>query len=212
MTFTVCGTLKPHETIAASLKPSLNAGVLDTSVYDTWVGAVQGMYAENPQPQRDEAILSGSLAAMTLMLAAKSQGLDSTPTRSQKSAWIMAQRSPRPSALYSGLVRPSSKRKAPGVLFKHALQHFSLQELSVDLMHESKSLRTQQNPALQHCVHCFARAAAIRHHGQSASQMCVMFSRSVISVGPCGFQPDRARVMALEADISLLTKGVSQPK
>jgi nitroreductase len=44
-----------------------------------WVGAAEGMYKENPQLQRDEAIRSGSLAAMTLMLAAKGQGLVSTP-------------------------------------------------------------------------------------------------------------------------------------
>ncbi|MQQ33216.1 nitroreductase family protein [Pseudomonas sp. SZ57] len=79
VTFIVCGTLNPHQTIAASLKPSMDAGVIDKAIYDMWVGAVQGMYAENPQLQRDEAIRSGSLAAMTLMLAAKGQGLDSTP-------------------------------------------------------------------------------------------------------------------------------------
>jgi nitroreductase len=44
-----------------------------------WLGAAQGMYQQNPQLQRDEAIRSGSLAAMTLMLAAKGQGLVSTP-------------------------------------------------------------------------------------------------------------------------------------
>ncbi|RXT86164.1 nitroreductase family protein, partial [Pseudomonas syringae] len=79
VTFIVCGTLNPHQTIATSLKPSMDAGVIDKAIYDMWVGAVQGMYAENPQLQRDEAIRSGSLAAMTLMLAAKGQGLDSTP-------------------------------------------------------------------------------------------------------------------------------------
>ena len=79
VTFIICGTLNPHETIPASLKPSLDAGIIDKSIYDMWVGAAQGMYSENPQLQRDEAIRSGSLAAMTLMLAAKGQGLDSTP-------------------------------------------------------------------------------------------------------------------------------------
>lgn len=79
VTFIVCGTLNPHETIPASLKPSLDAGIIDKGIYDMWVGAAQGMYADNPQLQRDEAIRSGSLAAMTLMLAAKGQGLDSTP-------------------------------------------------------------------------------------------------------------------------------------
>ncbi|OCR26136.1 NAD(P)H nitroreductase [Pseudomonas syringae] len=79
VTFIICGTLNPHETIPASLKPSMDAGIIDKAIYDMWVGAAQGMYSENPQLQRDEAIRSGSLAAMTLMLAAKGQGLDSTP-------------------------------------------------------------------------------------------------------------------------------------
>ena len=79
VTFIVCGTLNPHETLPAALKPTLDAGIIDQSIYDLWVGAAQGMYAENPQLQRDEAIRSGSLAAMTLMLAAKGQGLASTP-------------------------------------------------------------------------------------------------------------------------------------
>ncbi|MGC6371936.1 nitroreductase family protein [Pseudomonas sp. K2I15] len=79
VTFIVCGTLNPHETLPAALKPSVDAGIIDQSIYDMWVGAAQGMYQENPQLQRDEAIRSGSLAAMTLMLAAKGQGLVSTP-------------------------------------------------------------------------------------------------------------------------------------
>lgn len=79
VTFIVCGTLNPHETLSAALTPTLTAGIIDQSVFDMWVSAAHGMYADNPQLQRDEAIRSGSLAAMTLMLAAKGQGLVSTP-------------------------------------------------------------------------------------------------------------------------------------
>jgi nitroreductase len=79
VTFIICGTLNPHETLPSALKPTLDAGIIDQAIYDMWVGAAQGMYQENPQLQRDEAIRSGSLAAMTLMLAAKGQGLVSTP-------------------------------------------------------------------------------------------------------------------------------------
>ncbi len=79
VTFIICGTLKPHESLPASLQPSVDASILDQATYDTWVNAAQGMYGDNPALQRDEAIRSGSLAAMTLMLAAKGQGLDSTP-------------------------------------------------------------------------------------------------------------------------------------
>lgn len=79
VTFIVCGTLNPHETLPSALKPTLDVGIIDQAIYDMWVGAAEGMYKENPQLQRDEAIRSGSLAAMTLMLAAKGQGLVSTP-------------------------------------------------------------------------------------------------------------------------------------
>jgi nitroreductase len=79
VTFIVCGTLNPHESLPSSLKPTLDKGIIDQAIYDMWVGAANGMYKNNPQLQRDEAIRSGSLAAMTLMLAAKGQGLASTP-------------------------------------------------------------------------------------------------------------------------------------
>jgi nitroreductase len=79
VTFIVCGLLGEDELIASSLKPTLEAGILDQATYDGWVGAAQGMYKGNATLQRDEAIRSGSLAAMTLMLAAQGKGLVSCP-------------------------------------------------------------------------------------------------------------------------------------
>lgn len=79
VTFIVCGTLDPHLALPSALKPTLEAGIIDLAIYDMWVAAARGMYTGNPQLQRDEAIRSGSLAAMTLMLAAQGQGLASTP-------------------------------------------------------------------------------------------------------------------------------------
>lgn len=79
VTIIVCGTLKPHATLPAALQPAVDAGILDQATFDMWVGAAQGMYSENPSLQRDEAIRSGSLAAMTLMLAAAGLGMVSTP-------------------------------------------------------------------------------------------------------------------------------------
>lgn len=79
VTFIVCGTLNPHQTLPAALAPTLDAGIIDEAIYKMWTGAAQGMYQDNPQLQRDEAIRSGSLAAMTLMLAASGKGLASTP-------------------------------------------------------------------------------------------------------------------------------------
>ena len=79
VTFIVCGTLDPHLTLADALKPTLDVGIIDEGVFNGWVGAARNMYQDNPTFQRDEAIRSGSLAAMTLMLAAQELGLASGP-------------------------------------------------------------------------------------------------------------------------------------
>jgi nitroreductase len=79
VTFIICGTLEPQATLPAALKPTLDAGIIDAATYDGWIGAVQNMYSANPAMQRDEAIRSGALAAMTLMLAAQGKGLVSCP-------------------------------------------------------------------------------------------------------------------------------------
>lgn len=79
VTFIVCGTLSPQDTISAALKPSLDAGILSEAIFNGWVGTVRGMYGENPSFQRDEAVRSASLAAMTLILAAQDKGMVSGP-------------------------------------------------------------------------------------------------------------------------------------
>lgn len=79
VTFIVVGTLDEHLTMPAALAPTRDAGIIDQATYDGWVGAVNGMYGTNPVMQRDEAVRSASLAAMTLMLAAQEKGLVSCP-------------------------------------------------------------------------------------------------------------------------------------
>jgi nitroreductase len=79
VTFIVCGTLEPHRTLADALRPSVDAGLLDRATCDGWVGTAHAMYQDNPSLQRDEAIRSASLAAMTLMFAAQAKGLASGP-------------------------------------------------------------------------------------------------------------------------------------
>lgn len=79
VTFIVCGTLDEHLTMPAALAPTRDAGIIDQATYDGWVGAVNNMYGANPVMQRDEAVRSASLAAMTLMLAAQEKGLVSCP-------------------------------------------------------------------------------------------------------------------------------------
>lgn len=77
VTFIVCGTLDAHTELAAALQPSVDAEIISTNVQSNWVGAATASHQDNPQLQRDEAIRSASLAAMTLMLAAQGMGLDS---------------------------------------------------------------------------------------------------------------------------------------
>ncbi|OUL88856.1 nitroreductase family protein [Paraburkholderia hospita] len=79
VTFIVCGTLEPHRTLPVALQPSVSAGLIDDATRDGWLGAARSMYQDNPALQRDEAIRSASLAAMTLMLAAQGKGLASGP-------------------------------------------------------------------------------------------------------------------------------------
>ncbi|MDQ1923117.1 nitroreductase family protein [Massilia pseudoviolaceinigra] len=75
VTFIVCGTLAAHEGLAEALQPSVEAGIVDKSVFDTWLLMASRSHLDNPQLQRDEAIRSASLAAMTLMLAAQGMGM-----------------------------------------------------------------------------------------------------------------------------------------
>jgi nitroreductase len=77
--FIVCGTLGAHEGLPRALQPSVDAGILAQSVADSWVAKADGAHQGNPQLQRDEAVRSASLAAMTLMLAAQGMGLASCP-------------------------------------------------------------------------------------------------------------------------------------
>ncbi|CAM3835533.1 nitroreductase family protein [Polaromonas hydrogenivorans] len=79
VTFIVCGTMEPHLNLPAALRPTRDAGIIDEATYNGWIGAANGMYKENPSLQRDEAIRSGAMAAMTLMLAAHGKGLVSCP-------------------------------------------------------------------------------------------------------------------------------------
>jgi nitroreductase len=77
VTFILCGTLAAHRGLAQALQPSLDAGILPQRTLDGWVATASETHAGNPQLQRDEALRSASLAAMTLMLAAQGMGLAS---------------------------------------------------------------------------------------------------------------------------------------
>ncbi|WP_035061083.1 nitroreductase family protein [Andreprevotia chitinilytica] len=75
VTFIICGTLAAYEGLPQALQPALDAGILQQATVDGWVAQAKDNHVANPQLQRDEAMRSASLAAMTLMFAAQGMGL-----------------------------------------------------------------------------------------------------------------------------------------
>lgn len=79
VTFIVCGNLNPHVTLRQRLQPFVDAGHVAATAADAMAASATRSYAGQPQMQRDEAIRSAALAAMTLMHAAQAMGLASGP-------------------------------------------------------------------------------------------------------------------------------------
>lgn len=74
----VLGDLKAHEHYEEIAKADQQAGIYDQNLAEHFTQSVKSGYAD-PSRAHDEAIRSGSLAAMNLMLAATSLGLISGP-------------------------------------------------------------------------------------------------------------------------------------
>jgi nitroreductase len=70
----VAGKLMAHEDVER-----VQQHVPDPAIRARIVKTVRGYYENDPQARRDEAIRSGSLSSMTLMLAAQSMGLVTCP-------------------------------------------------------------------------------------------------------------------------------------
>ena len=77
-TIVVLGDTRAHEDLNSALEPSVSAGFMPQAVSDQFVNMATGMYGDE-RMARDEAIRSGSLAAMALMLAATEVGLATGP-------------------------------------------------------------------------------------------------------------------------------------
>lgn len=77
LTVIVCGRMMAHLELQQSLAPSVEQKIIPQQVATSWLSMATNSHQDNPQLQRDEAIRSGSLAAMTLMLAAEGMGLAS---------------------------------------------------------------------------------------------------------------------------------------
>lgn len=79
VTVIVCGTLTPYAQLSNALQPSVDAGLMNQTVREAMVRRARLSYLNKPQLQRDEAVRSASLAAMTLMFAAQGKGLSTGP-------------------------------------------------------------------------------------------------------------------------------------
>jgi len=77
VTFIISGTLRAQDQVAAALKPAVDKGILIQPVVDSWTRMAQGSMNGDERAQRDEALRSASLAAMTMILAAEGMSLSS---------------------------------------------------------------------------------------------------------------------------------------
>ncbi|MBM7704691.1 nitroreductase family protein [Metabacillus iocasae] len=71
----ILGDLEAHKNIDDVYNPLVEAGYMKAEVKDILAGQIEGAYS-NPVYARDAAFTNSSLAAMTLMLAAKAKGYD----------------------------------------------------------------------------------------------------------------------------------------
>ena len=79
VTFIVCGLLEPHRGVRAAMLGFHDDGHIDREFLEDWVEETAAAYQGQPSFQRDEAVRSASLAAMSLMIAAQAMGLASGP-------------------------------------------------------------------------------------------------------------------------------------
>ncbi|RXT29820.1 hypothetical protein B5P46_01740 [Rhizobium leguminosarum] len=79
VTYIVCGVIAEHSVMPDRLAPVVAAGIMPQEMVPGWTGAAKSLYFEQPQRARDEAVRSATFSAMTLVLAATSLGLGSTP-------------------------------------------------------------------------------------------------------------------------------------
>ncbi|MBO1255461.1 nitroreductase family protein [Alteromonas sp. 5E99-2] len=77
--FIVCGVLPDYQAVDERLTPSVKAGILPDDIISSWTDAAKNLYFDFPQRSRDEAVRSATFGASTLILAATSMGLGSTP-------------------------------------------------------------------------------------------------------------------------------------
>jgi len=78
-TIIVLGDLRGYEKLDRIYAPLIERGVMTKDAAASAIRRATAAYLDNPQFQRDEAIRSGALAGMTLMIAAQARGYATGP-------------------------------------------------------------------------------------------------------------------------------------
>jgi nitroreductase len=79
VTFIICGQLVETSVIPERLAPLVEAGVMPADMVADWEIPARDLYMAYPQRRRDEAIRTATFGAATMIYAAGSLGLGSTP-------------------------------------------------------------------------------------------------------------------------------------
>src|SRR5215813_6550939 len=79
VTFIVCGQLADSSVIPERLAPLVKAGVMPAAMVPDWEIPARDLYMAYPQRQRDEAVRTATFGAATMIYAARSLGMGSTP-------------------------------------------------------------------------------------------------------------------------------------
>ncbi|MDR0237084.1 nitroreductase family protein [Acinetobacter sp.] len=79
VTFIICGQLIDYRLLPERLTPAVEMGIMPVEMMSILEDASRGLYFQQPQRQRDEAVRSGSIGATALIYAAHALDLGSTP-------------------------------------------------------------------------------------------------------------------------------------
>lgn len=79
VTFIIIGQMADEQTLQDRLAPVVEAGIMPPPMIEGWVAGAASLYKDQPWRQRDEAVRTATLGAMTLIFAAHAMGLGAGP-------------------------------------------------------------------------------------------------------------------------------------
>ena len=79
VTFIVIGQLADASTVPARLAPVVDAGIMPAHLVPEWEKPARGLYDDQPQRQRDEAVRTATFGTAAIIYTARSLGWGSTP-------------------------------------------------------------------------------------------------------------------------------------